>query len=490
MRESQEKLPDLPRGWAYAKIGEICNLVNGRAFKAEDWSSCGLPIIRIQNLNNHYAEFNYCSFDVEDKYYVDDGQLLFAWSGTPGTSFGAHIWNRGKGILNQHIFKVNINEKYLNKKFFMNVINYNVDLYIKRAHGTAGLAHITKGKFEDSFIPLPPLNEQHRIVARIEELFSRLDAGVEALRRAKAQLQRYRQSVLQAAVTGRLTAEWRAAHPEVEPAEELLRKIEMIRRDEKKRSNRIQDFDLLNLPKLPGTWQWVSIDQVSDLITDGDHNPPKRTSDGIPHLTAKNIKNWAILQEGCTYISEHDFESVRKRYYPLENDVIITCVGTVGRTALVPEDSIFSADRNLAAIRLTPNGMNPRFLQYNLNTPASQIAILNASGSTAQPHFYLGDIRTFPVALAPAEEQQEIINELERLFLVINELEFQLEINMKHSDRLRQSILKRAFQGQLVSQDPNDEPASLLLERIRAERKTESPRRGRKSNIHQARLSQ
>jgi len=116
MRESQEKLPDLPRGWAYAKIGEICNLVNGRAFKAEDWSSCGLPIIRIQNLNNHYAEFNYCSFDVEDKYYVDDGQLLFAWSGTPGTSFGAHIWNRGKGILNQHIFKVNINEKYLNKK--------------------------------------------------------------------------------------------------------------------------------------------------------------------------------------------------------------------------------------------------------------------------------------------------------------------------------------------------------------------------------------
>ncbi len=313
---------------------------------------------------------------------------------------------------------------------------------------------------------------------------------MEALRRARAQLQRYRQSVLAAAVTGRLTAEWRATHPEVEPADELLRKIEMIRQDKKKRSNRIQDFDLLDLPKLPGTWQWVSIDQVSDLITDGDHNPPKRTSDGIPHLTAKNIKNWAILQEGCTYISEHDFESVRKRYYPLENDVIITCVGTVGRTALVPEDSIFSADRNLAAIRLTPNGMNPRFLQYNLNTPASQIAILNASGSTAQPHFYLGDIRTFPVALAPAEEQQEIINELERLFLVINELESQLEINMKHSDRLRQFILRRAFQGKLVPQDPSDEPAGQLLERIRAERINEAPRRGKKSKSHQARLIQ
>jgi len=241
---------------------------------------------------------------------------------------------------------------------------------------------------------------------------------------------------------------------------------------------------------LPATWIWTTIEQVSNLVTDGDHNPPKRTANGIPHLTARNIKNWSISEEGCTYICQADFEIVRKRYNPLVNDVIVTCVGTVGRTAIVPEGYTFSADRNLAAVRLVPKGMEPKFLQYNLNTSASQTAILGASGSTAQPHFYLGDIRAFPVALAPIEEQQEIISEIEHYFSIIDELEVQFEVNMKRSNCLRQSILKQAFEGKLVPQDPSDEPASLLLERIRAERINEAPRRGRKSNTHQARLSQ
>jgi len=268
--ETREILPDLPRGWEYAKIGDICYLVNGRAFKADDWSPSGLPIIRIQNLNSPKAEFNYCSFDVEEKYYVNDGQLLFAWSGTPGTSFGAHIWNRGKGVLNQHIFKVIISDNYFNKKFFMHALNYNVDQYIRKAHGTAGLAHITKNKFENSFIPLPPLPEQHRIVARIEELFSRLDAGVEALQKAKAQLQRYRQAVLKAAVEGRLTEEWRKAHPDVEPASSLLEKILKNRQDKTNNGQNNEIFDEENAangnsPLLPELWCWSKLGQCFEL---------------------------------------------------------------------------------------------------------------------------------------------------------------------------------------------------------------------------------
>src|SRR5690242_19196182 len=100
---------NIPKGWISTKIGNIVRLINGRAFKPIEWSKQGLPIIRIQNLNNDKAEFNFCNFRVEDKYLIDNGTLLFAWSGTPGTSFGAHIWNKGKAILNQHIFKVEIN---------------------------------------------------------------------------------------------------------------------------------------------------------------------------------------------------------------------------------------------------------------------------------------------------------------------------------------------------------------------------------------------
>ena len=137
--------------------------------------------------------------------------------------------------------------------------------------------------------------------------------------------------------------------------------------------------------------------------------------------------------------------------------------------------------------------MDPRFLQYNLNTLAAQEAILSASGSTAQPHFYLGDIRAFPIALAPKEEQQKIISEIEHRFLIISEIEVQLYANIKHSAFLRQSILKHAFEGRLVPQDPNDEPASMLLERIKAEMAGQismKSKRNRAHNTHQMRLNQ
>jgi restriction endonuclease S subunit len=155
----------IPVNWDLVKLRDICTLVNGRAFKASEWSSYGIPIIRIQNLNDRSKSFNYFNFDIEKKFLVDSGQLLFAWSGTPETSFGAHIWKGGKAAVNQHIFKVMIDEAYIDKFFLLHVLNRNVAEYVSKAHGSAGLAHITKSKFENSLIALPPLAEQQRIAA-------------------------------------------------------------------------------------------------------------------------------------------------------------------------------------------------------------------------------------------------------------------------------------------------------------------------------------
>src|SRR5688572_23933555 len=145
-------MSELPRGWAASQIGELCVLVNGRAFKPSDWGDTGLPIIRIQNLNRPDAPFNHFNGPVHEKFLVKSGDLLFAWSGTPGTSFGAHVWDGCDAILNQHIFNVLFDERVVDKAFFRYAINQTLDEQIAKAHGGVGLRHVTKGKFEETAI--------------------------------------------------------------------------------------------------------------------------------------------------------------------------------------------------------------------------------------------------------------------------------------------------------------------------------------------------
>ena len=207
---------------------------------------------------------------------------------------------------------------------------------------------------------LPPLPEQHRIVEAIETQFTRLDAAVAALERVKANLKRYRASVLKAACEGRLVPTEadlaRAEGRDYEPADVLLKRILVERRakweaDElakmiakgkppkddrwKAKYKEPQPPDTTELPDLPEGWRWASIEQVSSLVTDGDHNPPKRVEHGVPHLTAKHVKRLdRLTTESCTFISDADFREIpRQRYEPAANDLIVTCVGTVGEIA-------------------------------------------------------------------------------------------------------------------------------------------------------------
>ncbi|HEY9605547.1 MAG TPA: restriction endonuclease subunit S [Allocoleopsis sp.] len=109
--------------WASVPIGKLCKLVNGRAFKPSDWVDAGLPIVRIQNLNDLSKPFNYYNGKVDPKFLIHTGDILLSWSGTPGTSFGCFIWNRGTAILNQHIFKVYVDREAIDEKFFVYAVN-------------------------------------------------------------------------------------------------------------------------------------------------------------------------------------------------------------------------------------------------------------------------------------------------------------------------------------------------------------------------------
>ncbi|WP_304025758.1 MULTISPECIES: restriction endonuclease subunit S [Desulfovibrio] len=150
-------------------IGELCQLINGYAFKSSDWSSEGTPIVRIQNLNNILAEFNYFNGELDEKYYIDNGTLLFSWSGTPGTSFGAFIWNRGPAIINQHIFRV-ITKKKINTFYLKYALNGKLSDIIAKSHGGVGLQHITKKDLEKITILVPSLDVQNKIVMTLNSL--------------------------------------------------------------------------------------------------------------------------------------------------------------------------------------------------------------------------------------------------------------------------------------------------------------------------------
>jgi len=166
----------MKNGFIPAAIGSVCRLVNGRAFKPSHWSANGIQIVRIQNLNNAEKPFNYYSGTVDEKHLIEDGDVLLSWSGTPGTSFGCFIWNRGKGVLNQHIFKVHVDERKVDKDYFVYAVNSQLDEMIAQAHGGVGLRHITKGKLEALQLPVhSDHQEQRRIVARIKEMMERVD---------------------------------------------------------------------------------------------------------------------------------------------------------------------------------------------------------------------------------------------------------------------------------------------------------------------------
>jgi len=353
-------------------------------------------------------------------------------------------------------------------------------------------------------IPVAPRDEQSRIADALDELFCDLDAGVAALERVGVKLKLYRASVLKAAVEGALTAEWRAQHLRTESASELLERI-LAERRRRWEEDQLAKFkakgheppktwkakykdplapDTTNLPPLPEGWCWATVEQVATLVTDGDHNPPKRVSLGVAHLTAKNIRNLRLSFDDCSFITRDDAFRVFRRYQPKKGDLIVTCVGTVGRTAIVPDDLEFSPDRNLAAVRFSSVGPIVAYVEYFLEAPHVQTALMTMSGSTAQPHLYLGDLRTLPIALPPLAEQEGIVEAVEDQLSVIDHLEADLDAKLKNAQGLRQAILRHAFTGQLVSQDPNDEPASELLKRIAAERESRGASGSRRRRAH------
>lgn len=445
-------MSELPNGWAIAKIGELCSLINGRAFKPQEWSNNGLPIIRIQNLNNRKAPFNHFSGALDERHLIKKKDLLFAWSGTPGTSFGAHIWHGDDAALNQHIFKIDFNTAAVERNFLRYAINQKLDELIGAAQGGVGLRHVTKGTFEETSISIPPHAEQARIAKALDGLLAQVDILKARLDALPALIKRFRQSVLTAAVSGELT-------------EEIPKKNES------------------------GSSQGTPLSVVVEDIRYGTAQKCAYGGGPTGVLRIPNISGSGI---DLSDLKSSSFSHAELEKLSLNaGDIVLIrsngSVDLVGKSAVVTEreEGLLFAGY-LIRIRLKRDIAEPAYINYWLKSPEARTAIENKARSTSGVNnINSQEILSLELMIPNLAEQRKIVKRADQLFAFADQLETRLADARQRVDALTQSILAKAFRGELVPQDPNDEPASVLLERIAAQRAADpKPKRGRKAAAH------
>ena len=488
----------LPKGWIKVPIGDTGDYINGFAFKPSHRGTQGLPIIRIQNLTNEAKPFNLTKLTVPPEYHIETGDMLMSWSAT----LDVFVWQREPALVNQHIFKVVPDSRIIEKRLLFHWLKLAIQQLLEtdHLHGST-MMHINRGPFMAHEVPLPPRAEQTRIVEKLEELLSDLDAGVVELKAAQKKLGQYRQSLLKAAVEGVLTADWRESQKsqKTKPAEsgaELLKRILHERRTrwEAKQLAKFKEQgktpakgwqvkylepvapETAGLPELPKGWVWASAEQLCDFITKG--TTPSKGLDGagdkvIPFLRVTNLTDKGELDMADkVFVSEETHRGFLARSVVYPNDVLMNIVGPpLGQVSVVPETFAEWNINQAIAIFRAVDGVLPSFLSLNLLAPTAQHWLKARSKTTAgQTNLTLEVCRSLPIPLPPVVEQHELVCFANVSINAVADQLLAIQISLKQATAQRKNILKAAFSGQLVPQDPQDEPASALLARIRAER--------------------
>jgi type I restriction enzyme S subunit len=385
--------------WPTRPIGDVCDLVNGRAFKPNDWEQAGVPIIRIQNLNDATKPFNYTTQALPEKFKVKPGDTLLSWSGTPGTSFGCFRWDGPEGWLNQHIFNVRLREEVL-PSFFIYQVNSKLHELIAKAHGGVGLQHITKGALSSVSVTVPPLAEQERIVALLDE--------GDALRKLRAQADR------------------RTAHLLPALFHEMFGEIQT------------QTFERLRLEQIA--------EVISGVAKGRKFNG--RQPIEVPYLRVANVQDGHLdLAEIKTIQAlPEEVEELALR----KGDVLLTEGGDydkLGRGAMVEQDLPNCIHQNhVFRVRVNQATLKPIFLAKYLMTAEAKGYFLGcAKRTTNLASINMRQLRALPVPVPPLPLQQEFAQRVAE----IRELEAAQAASRLRLEALFQSVLHRAFEGEL-----------------------------------------
>ena len=422
----------LPEGWVSTSLGDATKPSQKRV-KPQFYPD--LPYIGLENLEAHTMRL------------LGTVPARELRSTADSFSAGDVLYGRLRPYLNKHycpdfdglcstefiVFRKapHIHSKYL--QYFLNSWDF---VTFANSLNAGDRPRVKFEQLADYPLPLPPIPEQERIVERIEELFTQLEAGVAGLKRIQAALKRYKASVLKAACEGRLVPQ----DPNDAPAEELLQRL----------GKKPLEGD--DLPQLPERWCWTILSDVSVDIKDVDHKMPKPAESDIPYVSPKDfIGQDDIDFEGAKHISEEDYDSLCRKIKPEQGDILLSRYGTVGAVRRIKTDRRIQASYSIAIIKPLLLGELGSYLITFLRSNFGQEQMRNNIRASSQPDLGLGSIREFKVPLPPLPEQERIVAEVERRLSVAAQVEAAVEAGLKRAGRLRQAVLKSAFEGKLTA---------------------------------------
>jgi type I restriction enzyme S subunit len=459
----------LPEGWVWTTIGDI-TAINQRdpalRDQLDELEVTFLPMAAVDEIQGRIAQpqirrlaevrKGFTSFKEGDVLFakitpcMENGKAAIARGLHSGIGFGStefHVLRPQDGIIPEWVF------------YFVRQSAFREDAKANFS-GTAGQLRVKKDFLETYPVPLAPLYDQYRIVAEIEKQFTRLDAAVAALQRAKANLARYKAAVLKAAVEGRLVAQ----DPHDEPATVLLERILAERRAQweaanpKKRYVEPKRPEVAGLPELPEGWVWATVESLAapkkNAISSGPFGSALGTRDyvpsGVPVIRGKNIRPLEFEMDEMVYVSEDKAQHLsRSLAYP--EDLLVVAVGQSGQAALVPDSlprSVLS--QNVNKISFDKTLVLPKYVLIAMYNTHTQTQLVEKTTDTARKFLSLTNFRRTLIPYPPLDMQKRIVAEVERCLSVIKATENIISVNLALAERLRQGVLGKAFRGELV----------------------------------------
>lgn len=488
---------ELPEGWSWARIGDVVVDAQPGFASGRKGIEGGIRHLRMNNIGPN------CMLDLSqvttvpadlarERHLLKSGDVLFCHTNSQKLVGKTALFNLKDGpyAFSNHLTRLRLPADGPPPQwlwYFLGTL-WRDRYFETRCKQWVNQATVERDTLLSTAVPMAPLAEQRRIVAKIEVLFEQSRTAQRALGRVPALLKKFRQAVLAAAFRGDLTRDWREQHLDVEPASALLERIRTARRRKWEEGLRSRGKDPRkvkyagpapvdgdDLENLPDGWKYTTVSEVGCLDGDsvltgpfGAQLPSKEfVPEGVPVIAIGNVMWGNLHLEKVDHVTPEKAHQLM-RYTLQPGDVLFTRSGTVGRSAVMPEYAKgWLISYHLLRVRVEKSVCDPMYLYFvfrGLLTIQDQITEM-ARGAT-RPGFNTESLKRLRIPLPPMDEQRWIVSNIEELFTRADAIEAIVKAARGRAERLEQSVLARAFCGGLVPQDPNDEPASVLLARV------------------------